>query len=155
MQGAGEDVAIQVRAELASLRVGNPEDTAVGQALRGLGERRVEPATGPGEDENDEIMRMLHEMIDARFVDGHWGAAEGASPDGNMKMLVDYSRLDWPIPDHKALIDYTLGFATEEAGFEGRGCRSFNQMSCLVEARRQFPDGYRAEEIEGTPRRPS
>jgi len=101
-----------------------------------------------GEDENDEIMQMLHEKIDAQFVDGHWGAAEGASPDGNMKMLVDYSRLDWPIPDHKKLIDYTLGFATEEAGFEGRGCRSFNQMSCLVEARRQFPDGYRADEID-------
>jgi len=65
-------------------------------------------------------------MIDAQFVNGQWGADEGASPDGNMKMLVDYSRLDWPIPDHNPLIDYTLSFATDEAGFEGPGCRSLH-----------------------------
>ena len=71
-----------------------------------------------GKVENDAIIQMLHNMIDDQFMDGHWGATEGASPDGNMKMLVDYSRLDWPIPDHRKLIDYTLSFATEEAGFE-------------------------------------
>ena len=99
-----------------------------------------------GKDENDQIIQMLHKMIDAKFVDGHWGAK--GSPDGNMKMLVSYSRLDWPIPDHKKLIDYTLSFATEKAGFAGRGCRSFNQMFSLAEARRQFPDGYRGDEID-------
>ena len=99
-----------------------------------------------GKDENDEIMQMLHKMIDAQFIDGHWGAR--GSPDGNMKMLVSYSRLDWPIPNHKKLIDYTLSFATEKAGFAGRGCKSFNQMFSLTEARRQYPDGYRGDEID-------
>ena len=89
---------------------------------------------------------MLHNMIDAQFVDGHWGAK--GSPDGNMKMLVSYSRLDWPIPDHKKLIDYTLSFATERSGFASRGCKSFNQMFSLTEARRQYPDGYRGDEID-------
>jgi len=36
----------------------------------------------------------------------------------------------------------------EKAGFEGGGCRSFNQMFSLAEARRQFPDGYRGDEID-------
>jgi len=98
-----------------------------------------------GGDEEDDIIRMLHRMIDAEFVDGHWG--KPGSPDGNMKMLVSYSRLDWPILDHKKLIDYTLSFATEKAGFEGSGCRSFNQMFSLTEARRQHPDGYCGDEI--------
>jgi len=98
-----------------------------------------------GKDENDEIIQMLHKMIDAQFVDGHWGVR--GNPDGNMKMLVSYSRLDWPIPNHKKLIDYTLSFATEKAGFAGRGCKSFNQMFSLTEARRQYPDGYRGDEI--------
>ena len=99
-----------------------------------------------GKDENDEIIQVLHKMIDAQFVDGHWGVK--GSPDGNMKMLVSYSRLDWPIPNHKKLIDYTLSFATEKAGFAGRGCKSFNQMFSLTEARRQYPDGYRGDEID-------
>jgi len=99
-----------------------------------------------GKDQNDEIIQMLHEMIDAQFVDGHWGAK--GSPDGNMKMLVTYCSHDWPIPDHKKLIDYTLSFATDKAGFAGRGCTSFNQTWSLAEARRQFPDGYRGDEID-------
>jgi len=99
-----------------------------------------------GKDQNDEIVQMLHRMIDAQFVEGHWGAK--GSPDGNMKMLVTYCSHDWPIPDHKQLIDYTLSFATEKAGFAGRGCTSFNQMWSLAEARRQFPGGYRGAEID-------
>ena len=99
-----------------------------------------------GKDKNDEIVEMLHKMYDALFVDGHWGAK--GSPDGNMKVLVTYSILDWPIPNHKKLIDYTLSFATDKAGFAGRGCHSFNQMYSLIEARRQFPDGYRGDEID-------
>jgi len=128
-----------------------PWDTNAYAACNSIGKKMKshrEFLRAAGRDENDAVMQMLHGMIDDQFVNGHWGAGEGASPDGNMKMLVDYSRLDWPIPDHRALIDYTLSFATQEAGFEGRGCQSFNQMSCLVEARRQFPDGYRAEEID-------
>lgn len=93
----------------------------------------------------DEIVRILHELIDGKFRDGYWGAP---SADGNMKMLVTYSRLDWPIPDHKKLIDFTLSRATESAGFAGSGCQSFNQMFSLAEARRQHPDGYRGDEID-------
>lgn len=55
---------------------------------------------------------------------------------------------DWAIPDHKKLIDFTLSRATEKAGFAGSGCKSFNQMFSLTEARRQFSDGYRGEEID-------
>jgi hypothetical protein len=62
-------------------------------------------------------------MATACALNGHGGADEGASPDGNMKMLVDWSRLDWPIPDHQALIDDTLSFAAETTGFEGRAWR--------------------------------
>jgi len=65
-----------------------------------------------------------------------------------MKTLVVYSREGWPIPDHEAVIDFTLSHATEEAGFEGSGCSAFNQMFSITEARRQFPDGYRGDEID-------
>jgi len=98
-----------------------------------------------GKEDTDEIVRMLHKLIDAKFRDGYWGAP---SPDGNMKMLVTYSRLDWLIPDHKKLIDFTLSRATKSAGFAGSGCKSFNQMFSLAEARRQHNDGYRGEEID-------
>jgi len=94
---------------------------------------------------DDKVVQMLHKMIDAKFVDGHWGSK--GSVDGNMKMMVTYCTYDWPIPDHKKLIDYTLGYAGNE-GFRGRGCHSFNQMWVLAEARRQFPDGYRGKEID-------
>jgi len=38
--------------------------------------------------------------------------------------------------------------ATESAGFAGSGCKSFDQMFSLTEARRQHNDGYRGEEID-------
>jgi len=93
----------------------------------------------------DEMTRTLHQLFDGKFRDGYWGAP---SPDGNMKTLVTYSRMDWPIPDHEKLIDFTLSRATERAGFAGGGCKSFNQMFSLTEARRQHNDGYRGEEID-------
>jgi hypothetical protein len=92
----------------------------------------------------DEIIEMLHKMIDAKFQDGYWG--NRPSTDGNMKMMVTYCTYDWPIPDHKALIDFTLDGANGQ--FKGRGCSAFNQMWVLAEARRQFPDGYRGDDID-------
>ncbi len=104
------------------------------QVLRAAGKRMT-----------DEMTRTLHQLFDGKFRDGYWGAP---SPDGNMKTLVTYSRMDWPIPDHEKLIDFTLSRATERAGFAGGGCKSFNQMFSLTEARRQHNDGYRGEEID-------
>jgi hypothetical protein len=98
-----------------------------------------------GREVRDEITRTLRRLFDGKFRDGYWGAP---SPDGNMKTLVVYSRMDWPIPDHRKLIDFTLSRATEKAGFRGSGCRAFNQMFSLAEARRQHNDGYRGEEID-------
>lgn len=92
----------------------------------------------------DEIIMMLHKMLDEKFVNGRWG--KGGTADGNMKMAVTYCTYDWPIPDHKALIDFTLDGA--RGRFKGRGCSAFNQMWVLAEARRQFPDGYRGDEID-------
>ncbi|HCO92630.1 MAG TPA: hypothetical protein DIU00_01545 [Phycisphaerales bacterium] len=92
----------------------------------------------------DEIIMMLHKMLDEKFVNGRWG--KGGTADGNMKMAVTYCTYDWPIPDHKALIDFTLDGANGR--FKGRGCSAFNQMWVLAEARRQFPDGYRGDEID-------
>ena len=92
----------------------------------------------------DPIIMMLHEMLDEKFVNGRWG--KGGTADGNMKMAVTYCTYDWPIPDHKALIDFTLDGANGR--FKGRGCSAFNQMWVLAEARRQFPDGYRGDEID-------
>ncbi len=92
----------------------------------------------------DEITLMLHGMLDEKFVNGRWG--KGGTADGNMKMAVTYCTYDWPIPDHKALIDFTLDGANGQ--FKGRGCSAFNQMWVLAEARRQFPDGYRGDEID-------
>jgi len=77
-------------------------------------------------------------------VNGRWG--KGGTADGNMKMAVTYCTYDWPIPDHKALVDFTLDGANGR--FKGRGCSAFNQMWVLAEARRQCPDGYRADEID-------
>jgi hypothetical protein len=79
-----------------------------------------------------------------RSIDRYWGSR--GSVDGNMKMLVTYSIYDWPIPDHKALIDFTLGYSKGQ--FKGRGCHAFNQIFSVAEARRQFPDGYRGDEID-------
>ncbi len=93
----------------------------------------------------DETLRSLRPFFNGLFKDGYWGRPD---PNGNMKTLVVYSRMDWPIPDHKKVIDFTLIRATEYAGFAGRGCSAFNQMFSLTEARRQFPDGYRGEEID-------
>jgi poly(3-hydroxybutyrate) depolymerase len=92
----------------------------------------------------DEIIMLLHTMLDAKFVNGRWG--RGGTADGNMKMAVTYCTYDWPIPDHKALVDFTLDGANGQ--FKGRGCQAFNQMWVLAEARRQFPDGYRGDEID-------
>ncbi len=92
----------------------------------------------------DAIIMTLHKMLDAKFVNGRWG--KGGTADGNMKMAVTYCTYDWPIPDHKALIDFTLDGANGQ--FKGRGCQAFNQMWVLAEARRQFPDGYRGDEID-------
>ncbi len=94
----------------------------------------------------DEIILMLREMLDAKFVDGRWG--KGGTVDGNMKMAVKYNTYDWPIPDHKALIDFTLDGANGQ--FKGSGCHAFNQMFPLALVRRQFPDGYRGEEIDAS-----
>lgn len=98
-----------------------------------------------GKEVTNEITRTLHKLFDGKFRDGYWGAPD---PNGNMKTLVTYSRMDWPIPDHKKLIDFTLSRATEKAGFEGSGCKSFNQMFSLTEARRQHNDGYRGQQID-------
>jgi hypothetical protein len=92
----------------------------------------------------DEIIMMLHEMIDAKFVNGRWG--KGGNPDGNMKMLVTYCTYNWPIPDHKALIDFMLDYANGQ--FKGRGCHAMNQVWVLANTRRMYPDGYRGAEID-------
>ena len=94
----------------------------------------------------DAIIIMLHKMLDTKFVNGRWG--KGGTADGNMKMAVTYCTYDWPIPDHRALIDFTLDGANGQ--FKGRGCTAFNQMWVLAEARRQFPDGYRGDEIDAS-----
>lgn len=87
---------------------------------------------------------MLHKMLDEKFVNVRW--EKGGTADGNMKMAVTYCTYDWPIPDHKALIDFTMDGANGQ--FKGCGCQAFNQMWVLAEARRQFPDGYRGAEID-------
>jgi hypothetical protein len=94
----------------------------------------------------DEIILTLKKRLDEKFVNGRWG--KGGTADGNMKMAVTYCTYDWPIPDHKALIDFTLDGANGQ--FKGRGCSAFNQMWVLAEARRQFPDGYRGDEIDAS-----
>ncbi len=96
--------------------------------------------------EPDEIIEMLHKMIDGKFQDGYWGNRGRGNANGNMKMAVTYCIHDWPIPDHKALIDFTLDGANGQ--FKGRGCSAFNQMWVLAETRRQVPDGYRGDEID-------
>lgn len=106
---------------------------------------RAEILRSKGQDPaKDEIVTMLHKMLDEKFVDGRWG--KGGTADGNMKMAVTYCTYGWPIPDHKALIDFTLDGANGQ--FRGRGCSAFNQIWVLAEARRQFPDGYRGKEID-------
>lgn len=106
---------------------------------------RAEVLRSKGKDPaKDEIITILHKMLDEKFVDGRWG--KGGTTDGNMKMAVTYCTYDWPIPDHKALIDFTLDGANGQ--FKGRGCSAFNQMWVLAETRRQFPDGYRGDEID-------
>ena len=106
---------------------------------------RAEILRSKGQDPaKDEIVTMLHKMLDEKFVDGRWG--KGGTADGNMKMAVTYCTYGWPIPDHKALIDFTLDGANGQ--FRGRGCSAFNQMWVLAEVRRQFPDGYRGKEID-------
>ena len=106
---------------------------------------RAEILRSKGQDPaKDEIITMLHKMLDEKFVDGRWG--KGGTADGNMKMAVTYCTYDWPMPDHKALIDFTLDGA--DGQFKGRGCGAFNQMWVLAEVRRQFADGYRGKEID-------
>ncbi len=94
----------------------------------------------------DEVILTLKKLLDGKFIDGRWG--KGGTADGNMKMAVTYCTYDWPIPDHKALIDFTLDGANGQ--FRGRGCGAFNQMWVLAESRRQFPDGYRGDEIDAS-----
>ncbi len=122
---------------------GNPYGSAAQMGHEMLSHRQVLRAAGKAA--QDEISHGLHKLFDAKFRDGYWGAP---SPDGNMKTLVVYSRMDWPIPDHKQLIDFTLSRATQRAGFAGSGCKAFNQMFSLTEARRQYPDGYRGDEVD-------
>jgi len=98
----------------------------------------------------DEIIRTLHELFDGKFRDGYWGAPD---PNGNMKTLVTYSRMDWPIPDHKKLIDFTLSRATESAGFAGSGCSSFNRRlgprgSGMAASGKQMQKGNQSRRVE-------
>ena len=94
----------------------------------------------------DEAAMMLHKMLDEKFVNGRWG--EGGTPNGNMKIGTVYRHYGWPIPDHKAMIDFTLDYIEADGRFKGRGCVAFNQMFSMSEARRQFPDGYRVDELD-------
>ncbi len=57
-----------------------------------------------------------------------------------------YCSYGWSISDHKALIDFTLDDAN--AQYKVRGCSASNEMWVLAEARRQFSDGYRGDEID-------
>jgi len=122
---------------------GNPYGAcnSMGKEIKSRAEVLRSKGLNPNE---DEIINMLHKMIDAKFVDGHWGSK--GSVDGNMKMMVTYCTYDWPIPDHKALIDFMLDYANGQ--FKGRDCHAMNQVWVLANVRRQYPDGYRGDEID-------
>jgi hypothetical protein len=110
---------------------------------------------GAGKEFPDEVVDMLHEMIDAKFNPdtGYWGgekANHSTRSNGNMKILCNYRLLDWEIPHPKKIIDFTLSGANEKDGFMGSGCNSFNQMHALACIRSKYPElaSYRSEELD-------
>jgi len=145
MHGGGDPIPTKEAAikSFQSKDWGNPYSSSNRMGYEMSSHQQVLRAAG--KPTTDETLRSLKPLFDGIFKDGYWGRPD---PNGNMKTLVVYSRMDWPIPDHKKVIDFTLGRATEHAGFAGRGCSAFNQMFSLTEARRQFPDGYRGAEID-------
>ena len=103
----------------------------------------------------DEVIELLHRKIDAKFHPdkGYWGGEKAnhvTRTNGNMKMLVTYAIMDWEIPNHRKVIDFTLSGADERLGFKGRGCSAFNQMFSLAAVRRKYPQdsAYRGDEID-------
>ena len=92
----------------------------------------------------DEIYYDVKALINSRFQadKGYWGGQKAGHVNrtsGNMKIMTTYAEEDWEIPNPWQIIDFNLSGATEEAGFEGSGCSSFNQMFTLAAIRRKYP----------------
>ena len=149
-----------VRSKEAALELFNslPWATRPYWAGNMIGEKAIlngrEKLLAAGKEFPNEVVDMLHKMIDAKFnPDGYWGGEETSHhgrTNGNMKTMTTYWPLRWEIPHPKKIIDFTLSGANETEGFMGSGCTAFNQMYVLSAIRSKYPElrSYRSEEID-------